>query len=224
MYMRTSSRIWFILPLAAAACQQAPKADKAAVSEPQAVLTQASGHTLPLDTTACILFWIGTKPTGEHKGSFRFRDGEIFVNDSTITGGNFTINIASLRNLDLNKQPDMQQQLEEELRGANFFDAGQFPTAKFEVTEVTPYHPAASDESVLLKDATHMIRGNLTMKNATKNITFPAKIVYEKGKVKAAANFNIDRTQWGMTYRADKSLQDKLINSVVNIQFELITK
>ena len=222
--MRMTSRIWLLLPFAAAACQQAPKADKAAVSEPQAVTTPSNGHALRLDTAACTLIWIGTKPTGEHKGSFQFQGGEIFVNDSTVTGGNFTINIASLRNLDLHAQPDMKRQLEDELKGANFFDAGQYPTAKFEVTEVTPYHPAATDNSVLLKDATHMIRGNLTMKNATKNITFPAKIVMENGKVRAAANFNIDRTQWGMTYRADKSLQDKLINSVVNIQFELITR
>ncbi len=222
--MRMTSRIYLLLLLAAAACQQAPKADKANVSEPQAVATPSDGHTLRLDTAACTLIWIGTKPTGEHKGSFQFQDGELFVKDSSVTGGSFTINIASLRNLDLNAQPDMKKQLEDELKGVNFFDAGQYPTAKFEVTEVTPYHPAETDESVLLKDATHMVRGNLTMKNATKNITFPAKIVFEKGKVRAAANFNIDRTQWGMTYRADKSLQDKLINSVVNIQFELITR
>ena len=69
-----------------------------------------------------------------------------------------------------------------------------------------------------------MIKGNLTMKSVTKNITFPAKIVLQNGKVKAEANFNIDRTQWGMTYRADKSVQDKLINSIVNIHFEIITQ
>lgn len=222
--MRTTARIFLLLLTAAAACQQAPKADKANVSEPQAVATPTEGKTLQLDTAACTLLWIGTKPTGEHRGSFQFQDGELFVKDSAVTGGHFTINIASLRNHDLNTQPDMKRQLEDELKGANFFDAARYPTAKFEVTEVTPYHPSANDNSVLLKDATHMVRGNLTMKNATKNITFPAKIVFEKGKVRAAANFNIDRTQWGMTYRADKSLQDKLINSVVNIQFELTTR
>lgn len=77
---------------------------------------------------------------------------------------------------------------------------------------------------MILKDATHTISGNLTLKNVSKNISFPAKIVLKNGKVMATADFNIDRTQWGMTYRADKSVQDKLINSIVNIRFEIVTK
>jgi polyisoprenoid-binding protein YceI len=208
-----------------AACQQAPKADKAEVTDVQAVKQpDENGHSYGLDTDASILYWIGTKPTGEHKGSFRFSEGRLHVKDSMLTSGQFVIDINSLRNIDLASQPDMQKKLEEELRGANFFDAGQFPTARFEITEVQEYHPAATDKGVLLKDATHLIKGNLTIKSVSKNISFPAKIVLRDGKVTAAADFNIDRTQWGMTYRADKSVQDKLINSIVNIRFEIVTK
>lgn len=210
--------------LLAVACQQVPKADKAAITDPQAVKQPEEGHARQLDTSASTLYWIGTKPTGEHKGSFRFLEGELYEKDSTLTGGQFVININSLRNIDLQPQPDMKLKLEEELRGENFFDAARFPTARFEITEVSSYHPSETDKGVLLKDATHMIKGNLTMKSVTKNIAFPAKIVLQGGKVKAEANFNIDRTQWGMTYRADKSVQDKLINSIVNIHFEIITQ
>ena len=220
--MHINARL-LILSLIIAACQQVPKADKAEVAEAQSVKPE-DGHGHHLDTTASILYWVGTKPTGEHKGSFRFSEGQLFIKDSTLTGGQFTININSLTNLDLAATPDNKQKLEDELRGENFFDAANFPVAKFEITEVSTYHPSIDDKEVLLKDATHMIKGNLTMKNVTKNITFPAKIVMQKGEVKAEANFNIDRTQWGMTYRADKSLQDKLINSIVNIHFEIVTK
>lgn len=221
--MQTYARI-LLLTIVAAACRQAPKADKAAVSEAQAVSVPTGGVTHRLDTTASKLFWVGTKPTGEHKGTFRFSGGELYTKDSSLTGGYFVINITSIANLDLSSQPDMKKQLEDELRGENFFDAGNYPEARFEITEVSPYRPAPNDEGVLLKDATHMIKGNLTIKNTTKNITFPAKVVFTDGKVKGEANFNIDRTQWGMTYRADKSLQDKLINSIVNIHFEITTK
>lgn len=209
----------------AVACQQAPKADKAEVTDAQAVKQPAeNGHTHQLDPGTSILYWIGTKPTGGHKGSFRFTEGELHLKDSVLTSGQFVIDINSLTNLDLANQPDMKKKLEDELRGENFFDVSRYPTAKFEITEVKEYHPATTDKGVLLKDATHMIKGNLTIKNASKNISFPAKIVLTEGKVKAEANFNIDRTRWGMTYRADKSLQDKLINSVVNIRFEIVTK
>jgi len=220
--MHINARLLF-LTLILGACQQVPKADKAEVTEAQSVKPE-DGHGHHLDTIASILYWVGTKPTGEHKGSFRFSEGQLFTKDSTLTGGQFTININSLANLDLAATPDNKQKLEDELRGENFFDAANFPTAKFEITEVSAYHPSKDDKEVLLKDATHMIKGNLTMKDVTKNITFPAKIVMQKGQVKAEANFNIDRTQWGMTYRADKSLQDKLINSIVNIHFEIVTK
>lgn len=205
------------------ACQQAPKADKAAVTEAQAVKSPENGHPRHLDTSASILYWIGTKPTGEHKGTFHFKDGQLFVKDSTLTGGEFTIDITSLTNLDLANQPDMKKKLEEELRGENFFDAANFPVARFQITEVSRYQPSGKEE-VMLKDATHMIKGNLTLKNTTKNITFPARITISNEKINAEADFNIDRTQWGMTYRADKSLQDKLINSIVNIHFEILAK
>ncbi|MGN7720099.1 YceI family protein [Chitinophaga sp. 22620] len=222
--MQMNARILSLVTLAGfAACQQAPKADKAAVTDAQAVTIPDGSKTHRLDTAASILFWIGTKPTGEHKGSFRFSGGELYTKDSSLTGGHFSININSIANLDLSSQPDMKKKLEDELRGENFFDAEKYPVARFEITEVSPYHPAPDDNGVLLKDATHMIKGNLSIKNATKNITFPAKVVFTGGKVKGEANFNIDRTQWGMTYRADKSLQDKLINSVVNIHFEIVT-
>lgn len=214
----------FLFILFALACQQVPKADKAEVTDPQSVKQPEEGHAHQLDTSASTLYWIGTKPTGEHKGSFRFIEGQLYEKDSALTGGQFVIDINSLRNLDLQPQPDMKMKLEDELRGENFFDAARYPTARFEITEISSYHPSEKDKGVLLKDATHMIKGNLTMKNATKNIAFPAKIVLQNGKVRAEANFNIDRTQWGMTYRADKSLQDKLINSVVNIRFEIMTK
>lgn len=216
----------FLVMLLAAACQQVPKADKAEVTEAQAVQQPAAEHehTYRLDTAASALYWIGTKPTGEHRGSFRFTEGQLFAKDSTLTGGQFTIDINSLRDTDLEAQPDMRTKLEEELRGENFFDAARFPVASFEITGITPYQPNETDKGVLLKDATHMIKGNLTMKSVTKNITFPAKVVLQNGKVKATANFNIDRTLWGMTYRADKSLQDKLINSIVNIRFDITAR
>ena len=79
--------------MVAVACQQAPKADKAAVTDAQAVSVPEGSKTHRLDTAASILFWIGTKPTGEHKGSFRFSGGGLDTKDSSLTGGNVSINL-----------------------------------------------------------------------------------------------------------------------------------
>jgi polyisoprenoid-binding protein YceI len=87
------------------------------------------------------------------------------------------------------------------------------------ITKVEPFD--SSKSKAVLPNANYLISGNLTLKDSTKNVTFPATVIVEGNNVEAKANFNIDRTQWGMSYGNDKSLQDKFIRPEVNIQFDL---
>ncbi|NSL89852.1 YceI family protein [Chitinophaga solisilvae] len=200
-------------------CEQAPRADKATVSEAQAVQA-GSGTAYLVDTSNSVVGWTGTKPTGKHHGTLDLTGGVIYVKDSVITGGQFIINMRSLQNIDLAADTAMKNKFESELKGKLFFDTEQYPAATFEITGVKPFRPAPGEE-IELKDATHTIFGNLTLKAVTKNISFPARISISGHELNAAANFNIDRTVWGISYRADKSVQDKLINSQVNIRFQV---
>ena len=209
----------FIFTCCIIACEQAPKADKAKITDAQTVQAGTGNAYLP-DTANSVVEWIGTKPTGKHHGTLKLAGGALYVKDSAITGGQFIINMQSLQDVDLAGDTTMKRKLENELKGEMFFDVKKFPTATFEITEVTSFHPAVGDE-LTLKEATHIIKGNLTLKSVTKNISFPARVVFGNKSISAMANFNIDRTEWGITYRADKSLQDKLINSQVNITFDI---
>lgn len=203
-----------------AACEQAPKADKATITEAHPV-KESEGSPYLVDTVNSEIQWIGTKPTGKHVGRFKLQEGKLFIKDTMVTGGNIIIKMSSLQNIDLSKtDTTLQRKLENELKGPLFFDVTKFPVATFEITSVSDFSPSVGNE-VLMKNANHTVQGNLTIKNITKNISFPAIIKFEKGVITALANFNIDRTLWGMTYRADKSMQDKLINSAVNIEFRL---
>lgn len=209
----------FLLSGILVACEQAPKADKAAASNPQAVKA-AIGNAYLADTAASVISWIGTKPTGKHQGTLRLAGGAIYVKDSLVTSGRLVINMHSLQNIDLAADSAMKNKLERELKGSSFFDVDKFPTAVFEMTGINTHYPAVGEE-VALKDATHVMSGNLTIKTVTKNISFPVRISIDGHHLTAVANFNIDRTLWGINYRADKSLQDKLINSQVNIGFHI---
>ncbi|MBS0028621.1 YceI family protein [Chitinophaga sp. 22321] len=209
----------FILTCGIIACEQAPKADKAKVTDAQTVQT-GTGHAYLPDTANSVVTWTGTKPTGKHHGTLKLAGGALYVKDSVITGGQFIINMHSLQDVDLAGDTAMKRKLENELKGEMFFDVKKFPAATFEITEVTSFHPAVGDE-LTLKEATHIIKGNLTLKSVTKNISFPARVEFTSNGLSAMANFNIDRTEWGISYRADKSLQDKLINSQVNITFDI---
>ena len=102
----------------------------------------------------------------------------------------------------------------------DFFDADKFGTAKFEITKVEPYTPNSSDTSVV-EGANFRISGNFTLKDVTKNITFPARIDLDGNTLKAKGNFDIDRRQWNMNYGNDKTLGDKFISEKVNIELDL---
>lgn len=105
----------------------------------------------------------------------------------------------------------------------DFFDAEKFNTAKFVITKMEPYQPASQDTSVVA-GANFKVSGNFTLKDVTKNVSFPAKIDMNGNTLTAKSNFNIDRTQWQMNYNSDKKLGDKFISEMVNVAFDLNAK
>ncbi|MES2430523.1 MAG: YceI family protein [Bacteroidota bacterium] len=200
------------------ACNNSISADKATTSDKQAAAT-AEGTAYTVDTTSAIT-WTGTKPGGSHTGIFSVKDGSISFKDSVITGGNFTINILSLNNSDL--KGESKGKLEGHLKSADFFDAEKFPTAKFEITGIEPFkYDSLTNKNVVLKNATHTIKGNFTLKDSTKNISFPAIVAVSGDKVTATADFNIDRTLWGLNYKGPNNPQDWAISKQVNIKLNI---
>jgi polyisoprenoid-binding protein YceI len=201
-----------------AACSDTPKGDQATVTDQQQAAAPATGRTFTVDTTASAVRFTGNGVGKNHPGTFQLLNGTLSVTDSSITGGQFTINMASMQ---MEQQEEMfQTKLKGHLQSADFFDVGQWGTAKFDITDVKPYTASGGDSSVVA-GANHTVSGNFTMKDVTKNISFPAKIDVAGNALTAQANFNIDRTQWGIRYGNDKSLGDKFISETVNIQLNL---
>ncbi len=199
-----------------AACNNSSDAEKATTTETQTV-QDAAGTPYVIDSTTTVT-WTGAKPTGQHTGTFKVTEGTLFVNDNALTGGSFTINILSLNNIDLAADAENKGKLEGHLKSPDFFDAEKFPTAKFEITAVEPYQ---ADSASAVKDATHLIKGNLTLKDSTKNISFPAKVTVDANTATASADFNIDRTLWGMNYKGPENPQDWVIKKEVNIKLDV---
>jgi len=227
-----------LLAVFAVACGS--KSNTVETSEAKEVASADDATAITVNTQNSMVTWIGSKPTGKHNGSISIADGEIMVNNSEIVGGNFTIDITSLKALDMEEGTDGYNNLVGHLMSPDFFDAENHPTATFEVTEVKPFSaanlsadkdeydsenkPAALSE-VMVENPTHLISGNLTMRGTTKNITFPAHVEMNNGVIKAKANFNIDRTAWGLSYNTEANFvdqaKDKMIYDTVNVGFEL---
>lgn len=198
------------------ACGTTPDADKAETSEAKDAIL-VSGKAFSLDTASSSVHWTGAKQTGEHHGTFKLTDGNLLVSDGALTGGQFKINMASLDVMD--QKGEQKDKLEDHLKSADFFETEKFPAAVFSITDVQPFDSAKTPSK--LDGATHLISGNLTMKDQTKNISFPAKVIIEGDRVAAKADFNIDRTEWGLNYKGPDNPQDWFIKKEVNLKLDV---
>ena len=198
-----------------ASCQSGPEGETAKTAEKQEAST-SDGAVFNVDKTTSNVMFIGSKPVGTHNGVFSIADGSVTVKEGNITAGNFTIDVNSMKITDEGMDAETNGKLSGHLLSPDFFDSKKYSTAKFEITNCT----ALTNDS----NATHTISGNLTLKDSTKNVTFPAKVTINETSITALADFNIDRTQWGLFYGNDKSLGDKFIYPEVKIKLNISAK
>ena len=217
-----------------------PKGSTVETSDAKAVAKAEDATEIAVNTAVSHVTWIGSKPAGKHNGTIGITCGDISLKGNEIVAGKFTIDIKSLKNLDMEEGSEYYNKLVGHLMSGDFFDAENHPEATFEITGASIYNQASLDadkaeyetdnkpaslSEVMVENPTHFISGNLTMRGTTKNITFPAAVSIENGVVKAKANFNIDRTEWGLMYGNEASVADKakdsFIYDTVNVGFEL---
>jgi polyisoprenoid-binding protein YceI len=212
------------------ACDTSVKTDTAKIGDPvkKEHGTETSDY-FKIDTSQSEATWIGAKITGRHNGTFTIQEGQLDLHDSKLVGGRILFDMTAITAKDKSLDAQSNEKLTKHLRSEDFFDVERYPTAEFEITHVVPYDstiktPASkiASDDYRVKDPSHLITGNLTIKKEKKSITFPAKIRMSDGEIKAKANFNIDRTQWGLIYRADESLGNKTIRPEVNIGFDVL--
>jgi len=221
--MKKASLFAFVVSAFLASCQGAG-GDKTATTSEQEVAAQ-TGTTYNVDKSTSTLTW-----TGYHKGGFDPRygtlqtEGTISVAEGTITGGSFIIDINSIatneKSVDVVKTGGKTAaDLDGHLKTEDFFDATKYPTAKFEITSVAPFD-AAKDKSVL-EGATNIISGNLTIKDKTVNVTFPAKVTITDNGIDVVSKFTINRQDWGLAYGTEGDPKDWMISQEVDIELNI---
>lgn len=228
-----------MLALAALVFACGPGGSTVETSEAKEVAADAAAKSIAVNIEASTVTWVGSKPGGQHNGTIGITSGELSLKGSEIVAGKFTIDVSSLKNIDM-AGSESAGKLETHLMGSDFFDEAGFPEATFEVTAIAAFNAANLDadkdeyatdfspaklSEILVDNPTHFISGNLTMRGTTKNITFPVSVSIDGGAVKAAAKFNIDRTDWGLSYGDEASAvdkaKDKFLYNTVQIGFEL---
>jgi polyisoprenoid-binding protein YceI len=225
-----------------ASCAQNPQSDEAEVSAAEDVeQVSASATDYALNTDQSELRWNGFKPTGQHYGTIGIQDGTIAVENGQIVGGSFTMDMNNIDVQDL--EGEDRDKLTGHLKSEDFFAVEQYPTSEFVITEVSEYQSgamasASENENLAVKvnneevseykleNPTHSITGNLTMRDTTLSITFPARVSMEGDQLTTEAKFNIDRTNWNVSYNDEgdpvRVAKDKFIYNTVNVGFNIV--
>jgi polyisoprenoid-binding protein YceI len=146
----------------------------------------AADYKLTGDNTK--IEWTGTKKDGKHTGGFAKLTGTCTCDgDPTKAKLEVTIETDSITCSD-----EKSGGLVTHLKGKDFFDCKTNPTATFKATKIE-------------KDGEkYKITGDFTLCGKTKSITFPATVAEKDGTMTLAAEFKIKRSDYGMTFGADK--------------------
>ncbi|RZK66758.1 MAG: YceI family protein [Pedobacter sp.] len=199
--------------------------DNAKTTTEQTAAAQ-KGETLTLDTAGTSVDWKAAHKGGlaPRWGKISVDSGSISVDKDSLSGGEFVINLGSLKvdPASVTEKDKKASDLEGHLKSPDFFDVAKYPTAKFVITKVEPF--SGTQTSNLLKDPNYLISGNLTLKDSTLNITFPSKVEVSATGVTATAKFVIDRSAWGINYKAEGSPENWMISKDVEIGLNLKAK
>ena len=209
--------------LFAVSCKES-KTDNATTSTEQTA-AESKGENFTVNTDSSIVKW-----TAYHKGGLNPRfgttktTGTFSVENGNLASGSLTSDINTLLTDTKAVDPKASEgktsaDLDGHLKSADFFDVAKYPTVKFDITKVEDL--AAGTESKTV-GANKTVSGNLTIKDKTVNVTFPAKVEITENNVTVDSKFTINRQDWGLTYGAEGDPKDWMISQEVDLELHIV--
>jgi len=193
-----------------------PEGKKASVGDADTIIANTEGaDKYTVNASGSQVDWIGYKPTGQHNGTVAVKSGTLFVKDNTPVGGEFVLDMQSLKVLDI-QDPEYNGKLTGHLRSADFFDVDNNPEAKFVITQIV-----RSNES----KTGYTLTGNLTIKGITKSIGFFADVNTNGDSVTSLTpEFTINRAEFDIKFKSKKffnDLKDDFIHDEITLAIKL---
>jgi polyisoprenoid-binding protein YceI len=170
-----------------------------------------------VDTNLSTLEWTGEKITRKHMGTIKLSAGEIRDNHGRITG-NLEIDMNTIVNTDV-KTPDGRKKLEDHLKSEDFFHSALYPKSKFVITSVIPLN------YVKPGPFTHTVKGMLTIKDKTNEISFDAKIEITDNKFTCTGTAIVDRSKFDVRHQSKTffpDIGDKVVYDEFSLKFNIV--
>ncbi len=174
----------------------------------------------PVDLEESRVGWTGRNLLNKHTGTLQLTSGHLDLVEGTVTGGEFIIDMNSLKCTDLAGSP-LHDVLIDHLKSDDFFDVEHYPDIRFRIVSATPVDGRKTGAPNL------KVEGELTMKGVTRPVSLMAATgITPEGRLAAQATLSIDRTQWNVIYGSSnffKRLGGHLVNDELEIELRIVT-
>jgi len=174
-----------------------------------------------LDPSASVLEWTGRNFNNRHYGRIPFKGGEVVISSGELRRGEISLDMTGISNLDLQDET-YRQMLVSHLKSEDFFAVDRYPMASIAISGWQPVAGATAGTP------DHIVQGELTIKETTRQIAFPAAVApQEDGSIKAQAAFDIDRTGWNITYGSGKLFEKlgmHLVHDRIDIELFIVAR
>ena len=178
-----------------------------------AFVTSAQAQIYIVNAASSAIVWKGYKVTGEHTGTVKIKDGKLSFSNGVLNGGEFTIDMNSINNTDL--EGEWAGKLVGHLKSDDFLGVASHPTSKLVITRAI----------ALDTKGNYKIVGNLTIKGITKEVKFQANVKEANGSVNASGKITVDRSEYDIRYGSGSffdGLGDKTIYDEFDLQVSLV--
>jgi polyisoprenoid-binding protein YceI len=147
-------------------------------------------------------------------GNISIQSGSVTLVDDKIIEGRIIIDMNSIT-AQKTGAGEGETNLSKHLKSADFFNVEIFPTSQFILTSIIPSE----------KENEYLAKGDITIKNITKNIEFPMNIYMTNGSISMNAKIILDRTLFDVRFGSTnffKDIGDKAIDNNFTLKLELI--
>ena len=144
------------------------------------------------------LEWTGYKVVGQHSGSFLLYEGTVDLPVGTLDSARFNVVVETMSVV---TDDDLLTRI---VKDDQFFDVNNYPEMTFVST------------GVQREGEVYWVTGNLTIRDVTKSIRFPAAMSLEGDQFTLNAEFTVNRRDWNIIYEGigDNVLKNDVLLSI----------
>ena len=156
--------------------------------------------------SSSLLVWSGSALGKAHFGTVDF-EGSLGASNGKLISGLLIFDMRTINTQDL--EGTSKEKLDNHLKNKDFFNIEKFPSAQLAIKGFDGKN----------------LTGDLTIKEVTKEITFPASLKIKPNSITGKANFTINRTDYGILYGSGSFFdlaKDKIISD--EIEFNVAIK